>query len=185
MMQAGPNGARLVVRTTLPPATLASSVMGVLHELNPKQTKAEFLPVQSIVDHANSPRRFFMLLVVSFATLGLLLAALGIYGVISYSVTRQTQEIGIRMALGSSAGRVQRKVLVSTLGLALIGIVLGTAASLAAGRLIAIMLFDVSPWDTTTFLCMALTLIAVAVISGYLPARRASHINPMVALRNN
>ena len=185
MMQAGPNGARLVIRTTLPPATLASSVMGVLHELNPKQTKAEFLPIQSIVDHANSPRRFFMLLVVSFATLGLLLAALGLYGVISYSVTRQTPEIGIRMALGSSAARVQRQVLVSTLRLALIGIVLGTAASLAAARLIAIMLFDVSPWDTTTFLCMALTLIAVAVISGYLPARRASRINPMVALRSN
>jgi predicted permease len=185
MMQTGPNGAQLVLRTTLPPAALATSVMHVLKDLNPKQTNAEFLPIQTLIDHANSPRRFFMLLVVSFATLGLILAALGIYGVISYSVTRQTQEIGIRMALGSSAARVQRLVLTSTLRLALIGIVLGTVASLAAARLIAIMLFDVSPWDTTTFLCMALTLIAVAVISGYLPARRASRINPMVALRSN
>jgi predicted permease len=185
MMQTGPNGAQLVLRTTLPPAALATSVMHVLKDLNPKQTNAEFLPIQTLIDHANSPRRFFMLLVVSFATLGLILAALGIYGVISYSVTRQTQEIGIRMALGSSAGRVQRKVLVGTLRLALVGIVLGTAASLGAARLIAALLFDVSPWDTATFIAMALTLIAVAVLSGYLPARRASRINPMVALRNS
>jgi predicted permease len=185
MMQTGPNGAQLVLRTTLPPAALATSVMHVLKDLNPKQTNAEFLPIQTLIDHANSPRRFFMLLVVSFATLGLILAALGIYGVISYSVTRQTQEIGIRMALGSSAGRVQRKVLVGTLRLALVGIVLGTAASLGAARLIAALLFDVSPWDTATFIAMALTLIAVAVLSGYLPARRASRINPMVALRTS
>ena len=85
-----------------------------------------------LVDHANSPRRFFMLLVASFAALGLLLAGLGIYGVISYSVTRQTCEIGIRMALGSSAGRVQREVLMGTLRLALIGIVLGCGASIFA-----------------------------------------------------
>jgi predicted permease len=183
--QASPAGMRLVVRTTLPPATLASSVLHVLRELNPKQPASEFLPIQTLVDHANSPRRFFMLLVVAFAALGLLLAALGIYGVISYSVTRQTQEIGIRMALGSSAGRVQRHVLGSTLRLALIGIVLGTAASLAAARLIAALLFEVSPWDTTTFVCMALVLVAVAVLSGYVPARRASRIDPMVALRSN
>jgi predicted permease len=185
MTQAGPSGAQLVVRTTLPPATLATSVLRALRELNPKQPNSEFLPIQTLVDHANSPRRFFMLLVVAFATLGLLLAALGIYGVISYSVTRQTQEIGIRMALGSSTGRVQRQVLGSTLRLALIGIVLGTTASLAAARLIAAMLFGVSPWDTTTFISMALTLIAVAILAGYLPARRASRINPMVALRSN
>ena len=184
-IQAGPNGAQLVLRSSLPPASLSTSVLRTLRELNPKQSLSEFRPIQTLVDHANSPRRFFMLLVVSFASLGLLLAALGIYGVISYSVTRQTQEIGIRMALGSSAGRVQRQILSSTLRLTLIGIVLGTAASLAAARLIAAMLFNVSPWDTTTFLAMALTLIAVAVLSGYLPARRASRINPMVALRGN
>jgi predicted permease len=183
--QAGPAGMRLVVRTTLPPATLATSVLQVLQKLNPKQPNSEFLPIQTLVDHANSPRRFFMLLVVAFATLGLLLAALGIYGVISYSVTRQTQEIGIRMALGSSAGRVQRQVLAGTLRLALIGIVLGTAASLATAKLIAAMLFQVSPWDTTTFMAMALTLIVIAILSGYIPARRASRIDPMVALRSN
>jgi predicted permease len=184
-LQQQPTGGELVVRSTLPPATLANSVMTVLRELNPKQPAADFRPIQSLVDHANSPRRFFMLLVAAFAGLGLFLAALGIYGVISYSVTRQTQEIGIRMALGATTGRVQRQVLGGTLRLALVGIVLGAAASLAAARLIASLLFATSPWDVVTYVVMALALLAVAVIAGYLPARRASRIDPMVALRAN
>jgi predicted permease len=181
--QQGPNSAQLVIRTTMPPATLASTVLRTLRDLNPKQPAAEFIPIQMLVDHSVSPRRFFMILVVAFATLGLLLAAIGIYGVISYSVTRQTQEIGIRMALGASMGRVQRQVLAGTLQLALIGILVGAAASLAVARLIASLLFDTSPWDVGTYIGMALVLLLVALVSGYLPARRASRISPMVALR--
>ena len=125
-----------------------------------------------------------MLLVAAFAGLGLLLAALGIYGVISYSVTQKTQEIGVRMALGASAGRVQRDVILNTLRLAVTGIVIGAIASLASARLIASLLFATSPWDLTTYAGMMLSLIAVALVSGYLPARRASGIHPMAALRN-
>jgi predicted permease len=175
---------QLVVRTTLPPAQLATSVMQVLREANSKQTAAEFRPIQMLVDHANSPRRFFMLLVGSFAGLGLLLAALGIYGVISYSVTRQTQEIGIRMALGASASHVRRRVLMSTLRLAVIGVALGAAVSIETARLIASMLFATSPWDTVTYCAMAVALLAVAAIAGYVPALRASRIDPLVALRS-
>jgi predicted permease len=182
-LQKNPSGAELVLRTRMKPAALATSVLTVLRELNPKQPAAEFKPVQMLVDHANSPRRFFMLLVGSFAGLGLLLAALGIYGVISYSVTRQTQEIGIRMALGSSAGRVQKMVLVGTLRLTLIGIALGCAASIAVGKLIATLLFGMTAWDGWTYAAMALGMIAVAAVSGYVPARRASRISPLVALR--
>lgn len=185
MTQAGPSGAELVVRTTLPPASLAGSVMGVLRELNPKQTAAEFRPIKALVSHAVSPRRFFMMLVAAFAILGMLLAALGIYGVISYTVTRQTQEIGVRMALGATRGRVQADVMARTLRLAAAGIVVGAAASFAVAALIASLLFATKPADPATFAGVVSVLAAVALVAGYLPARRASRINPMVALRNN
>ena len=183
--QQGPSGAQLVIRTSLQPASLAASVLRALRELNPKQPSAEFRPIQSIVDRAVSPRRFFILLVASFASLGLLLAALGIYGVISYSVTRQKQAIGIRMALGASVGRVRREVLVGTLRLALAGMLLGTLLSLAVAKVIASLLFATSPWDIPTYLGMVLVLLLVACISGYIPARRASALSPMSALRSN
>jgi predicted permease len=183
--QAGPNDTQLVVRTTVPPASMAASVLTTLREMNPKQPMAEFKPIRLLVNHAVSGRQFFMLLVVSFATLGLLLAALGIYGVISYSVTRQTQEIGIRMALGANAGIVQRQVLAGTLRLALIGVVVGAAISIGGARLMASLLFATSPWDAVTYVSMAVALLAVAGVSGYIPAFRASRINPTVALRAN
>jgi ABC-type antimicrobial peptide transport system permease subunit len=183
--QQNPAGAELVVRTQLPPAALASSVMSALRELNPKQPAADFRPIQTLVDHAISPRRFFLVLVGSFAGLGLLLAALGIFGVISYSVTQRTQEIGIRMALGATMAQVQKSVLLKTLRLALIGIAAGAVVSLVVARAIAALLFATAPADPLTFAGMTLLLASVALVAGYLPARRASRINPMVALRNN
>lgn len=180
-----PTGAQLVIRTRLDPAALGGSVLHALRELNPNQPVAEFRPIRTIVDHAVSPRRFFMLLVAAFATLGLVLAALGIYGVVSYSVARRTQEIGVRMALGATVGNVQRQVLVGTLQLAIAGLVFGTILSLVVTRLIASLLFGTSPRDLPAYLGMAVALLLVAVISGYIPARRASSVNPMEALRNN
>jgi predicted permease len=178
-------GATLVVRTRLTPESLAASVLVTLRSLNPGQPAAEFKPLQTLVDHAVSPRRFFVLLVTIFAGLGVLLAALGIYGVISYSVTQKTQEIGVRMALGASAGRVLREVLADTMRLTLAGVILGTVASLGVARLIASLLFSTSPWDLRTFLAMVAALLTVAFISGYVPARRASRVSPMSALRSN
>jgi predicted permease len=181
--QQTPSGAQLVVRTSLAPASLAPSLLHALRALNPKQPAAEFRPIRTIVDRAVSPRRFFMLLVAAFAVLGVLLAALGIYGVISYSVTQKTQEIGVRMALGATAARVQRDVVINTLRLAISGIVLGATASVASTRLIASLLFATSPWDLTTYISVMAALVSIALISGYLPARRASSIQPMAALR--
>ena len=126
-----------------------------------------------------------MLLVASFATLGLLLAALGIYGVISYSVTQRTQEIGIRMALGASMAQVQRSVIAKTLRLAVTGIAAGATASLFVSRAIASLLFNTAPSDPVTFAAITLLLGTVALLAGYIPARKASRVNPMVALRNN
>lgn len=183
--QFGPEGSYLVVRSKMPPASLAPSVMRTLRDINPGQSASEFNPVQNLVDHATSPRRFFVLLVGIFAGLGLLLASLGIYGVISYSVTRQTQEIGIRMALGATQASVLLDVIWKTLRLALAGIAVGVVASFAIARLIASLLFQTAPTDPLTFAGMVVLLTGVALLAGYLPARRASRINPMVTLRAN
>ena len=183
--QQGPDGAQLVVRTKLPPEALAPSVMNTLRQINPNQPATEFKPLQLLVDHALSPRRFFVMLVSIFAVLGLLLAALGIYGVISYSVTQKTQEIGIRMALGATQAKVQLGVITKTLRLALLGIVIGTATSFGASHLIAALLFGTAPTDLATFAGMIAVLVAVALAAGYIPARRASRIDPTIALREN
>jgi predicted permease len=183
--QFGPEGAFLVLRSKLPPATLARSVMLTLRRINPGQPATEFKSIQTLVDHTTSPRRFFVLLVGIFAALGLLLASLGIYGVISYSVTRQRPEIGVRMALGATEARVQLDVIWRTMRLALIGISVGLVASLAVSRLIASLLFRTAPTDPLTFIGMIVLLGAVALLAGYLPARKASKIDPMIALRSN
>jgi predicted permease len=185
VMQQGPAGAQLVVRTKLPPTALADGVMAKLRQINPGQPAAEFRTIQQIVDHAVSPRRFFVMLVVSFAVFGVVLAALGIYGVISYSVTQRTQEIGIRMALGATISRVQMSVIGQTFRLAVIGIVAGTVCSYFIGKGIAALLFGTPPTDLATFAGMISLLAVVALFAGYLPARRASRIDPMSALRNN
>jgi len=179
----GPEGAQLVVRSTLPPATLTSSIMPVLRRITPDQPNAAFRSVQTLVDRSVSPRRFFVLLVSSFAGLGLVLAALGIFGVISYSVTRQTQEFGIRMALGATPGLVRRNVLGRTLKLAGIGMGMGAVASVVTSRVIASLLFQTEPGDPMTFVTVMFLLVCVALTAGYFPALRATRIQPSTALR--
>ncbi|MBM3785902.1 MAG: ABC transporter permease [Acidobacteria bacterium] len=181
--QAGPAGAEMVIRTRLDPGTLAPTLLRTLRELNPAQPAATLRTLQNIVDRAVSPRRFFVLLVSAFAALGLVLAALGIFGVISYSVSRRTQEIGIRMALGASASGVQFSVLASALRLVAAGVVAGGLASYFSGRFLESLLFGTRPTDPVTFIAIALILAAIAVLAGYLPARRASRIDPILALR--
>jgi putative ABC transport system permease protein len=162
---------------------LEPAVMSTLRSLNPGQPRTQFRLVQDIVDHAVSPRRFLVLLVSAFAAFGLILASLGIYGVISYSVTCQSQEIGIRMALGATAGQVQFGVVAQTMRLALVGIGIGTVASFVVARGIASLLFGTEATDPATFAAMVGILGAVALVAGQIPARRASRIDPMVVLR--
>jgi predicted permease len=183
LTQFDPEGAELVVRTRLPIAAIEPAVMATLRRLNPGQPRTQFRPIQQIVDHAVSPRRFLMLLVTCFAAFGLVLASLGIYGVISYSVSRQSQEIGIRMALGATGSQVRLRVMAQTLRLTLIGIAIGGTASLVIARAIASLLFGTEPADPLVFAGTLALLGVVALLSGQIPARRAARIDPMVVLR--
>jgi predicted permease len=180
--QNDPEGAELVVRSQLPPDVIAASVVTTLRGRGPNQLVAEFRPLQGLVDHAVSPRRVFASLVGAFAALGLILAALGIYGVVSYSVMSRTHEIGIRMALGATAGRVQRGVIAGTLRLTMVGVALGTLGSAVAAQLISSLLFGTVPTDLATFSGTILLLTLVAFVAGYIPARRASRVDPAIAL---
>jgi predicted permease len=173
----------LVVRTTVPPAQLASAMRYALKPIAPDLPASDFRLIQQLVDKSVSPRRFIVMLLGGFALFALILASLGIYGVISYSVNQRTQEIGIRMALGASAGDLQSGIILQTLGLAAIGMLFGSAVSWILARALSGLLFGVTPADPVTFLGMLVVLTAVAALAGYLPARRASRIDPMVALR--
>jgi predicted permease len=175
--------ADLVVRANVPPAALAGAIRGALQPIAANLPGKDFRTLQELVDKSVSPRRFLVLLLGGFAVFALMLASLGIYGLISYSVNQRTQEIGIRMALGASSGDVQRRILLQTLGLASFGIALGTVASWLLVRSAGGLLFGITPRDPATFLGMVVVLTIVALIAGYLPARRASQVDPMVALR--
>jgi predicted permease len=174
---------QLVVRTVLPPARLATAVRAALRPLDPNLPVNEFQTLQGLVDQAVSPRRFLVMLLIGFAGFALLLASLGIYAVISYSVSQRAHEIGIRMALGASAGDLQNSILLRTLGLAGIGLAVGLAVSRVVTSALEGLLFGVTPGDPVTFVAMSAVLTAAAALAGYLPARRASRIDPMVALR--
>jgi len=173
----------LVIRTKIPPAELAPAVRAALKPIAPNLPGKDFRTVQDLVDKAVSPRRFVVWLLGGFAVFALILASLGIYGVVSYSVSQRTQEIGIRMALGASAANLQAGLVGQTLGLAAIGMLLGTAASWALAHALGGLLYGVTASDPVTFLGISVVLTAVAAAAGYLPARRASQIDPSVALR--
>jgi len=139
--------------------------------------------LQGLVDKVMSPRRFLVLLLSGFAGFALLLASLGIYALISYSVNQRTKEIGIRMAMGASSWLVQRDVLTRTLRLTLAGVALGTLGSFVLSKWIESLLFGTTPTDPTVFSGVIFLLTAVALVAAYGPARRASRIDPMQALR--
>jgi predicted lysophospholipase L1 biosynthesis ABC-type transport system permease subunit len=184
MRQTGDYSAmNLVVRTVLAPNRLAAGVRAALRPIDPNLPVREFKPLQDLVDRAVSPRRFLVLMLAGFAGFALLLASLGIYAVISYSVNQRVQEIGIRMALGASATNLQSRILLRTLGLAALGLALGMAASRALTGTLESLLFGVTPGDPVTFIGIGALLIVVAALAGYFPARRASRIDPMAALR--
>ena len=177
------SSADLVVRSTLPPSQLAGAIRAALQPIAANLPGNDFRTLQQLVDKSVSPRRFLVLLLGGFAAFALVLASLGIYALISYSVSQRTQEIGIRMALGASARDVQRGSSCRRCGWRPSAWCSATAASWALAQGAVSLLFGVTPRDPATLLGMVLVLTLVASIAGYLPARRASRIDPMVALR--
>lgn len=174
----------LVVRTERPPAELAPGIRAALKPIAPNLPGNDFRVLQTLVDRAVSPRRFVVWLLGGFAAFALVLASLGIYGVVSYAVNQRRQEIGIRMALGASGTKLQASIVGHTLSLAAAGMLLGAALSWVAGRALGGMLFGVTPGDPATFAGMVAVLTAVTAAASYVPARRASHVDPAIALRN-
>jgi predicted permease len=174
---------QLVVRTALPPDSLAAGIRTALRPIDPNLPVREFQTLRDLVDRAVSPQRFLMLLLAGFAAFALVLASLGIYAVISYSAGQRVQEIGIRMALGASARNLQSGIVLRTLGLASSGLALGLTASRALSSVLGSLLFGITSGDPITFIGMGTLLLLVAAAAGYVPARRASRIDPMTALR--
>ena len=174
-----------VVRTKKEPATLAAAVTRVAHELEPEAPVYQISSMTQII--SDSPmmmlRTYPAYIIGGFAILALMLAALGLYGMLAYSVAQRTHELGVRMALGAQRGDVLQMVVKSGLKLALIGIGLGTAGALFVARLIASLLFAVAPTDIPTFMGVCIVLFMAALAASYIPALRATKVDPMVALR--
>ena len=173
----------LVVRTTLPPDEMATVLRKAIWSFAPAQPLNEFRTMDQLVETATSSRRFTTLLLGLFAVLALVLASVGIYGVISYSVTQRTRELGIRMALGADARRIEWLVTRDVLVLAAAGALVGLIGLAALGHSIASLLYGVTATDPAVFGGVVFLFIAVGAISAYIPARRASRVSPMTALR--
>lgn len=174
---------QFVLRYTGDATPILAAIRRITSGFDPMQTEVTVGLMQERVDKIVAPRRFESVVINVFAALALILAAVGLYGVMAYQVTQRTQELGIRMALGADRSRVLRFVLRDGMGLALLGTALGVALSLALSRFMAGMLFGVSARDPFTFVAVPAVLILVALAACYLPARRATKVDPMVALR--
>ena len=174
----------LVVRSALPTGELASRLRGALRPIEPNLPTSNLRTMQTVVDRAASPRRFTVILLGGFAGFALILASLGIYAVIAYSVSQRKNEIGIRMALGASPASVRQLILGETMRLAGLGATIGLVGALLAARLAASLLYGVTTTDPLTFAAMIAVLAAVALLAGYFPALRAARIEPVTLLRS-
>jgi len=178
----GNSSPAIVFRITLPTSAIVPSVRSVFRQLDPN-IPVEFSTFAEALGGWMAEKRFLLLLAGAFAGAALLLAAVGIYGLVAHSVTLRTQEIGVRMALGAQRSRVLRLIIGESVRLVAMGLAIGTAASLAAAQVLSSMLYGVTATDPLTFFVVAVLLTIVALLASYIPARRAMRVDPMVALR--
>jgi putative ABC transport system permease protein len=183
MFQEAPPFAGIVARTRQEPSSLAGAIRQAVLAVDPKQPVDQLRTMQRMIGDSLAAQRLATRLLGFFATAALFLAALGLYGVISYSVQQRTQEIGVRMALGAPRGAVLAMVVGQGLRLAGIGVGLGLVLSVICSRAVESQLFGVPAFDPLTFVSMAAVLLAAALLASYLPARRATKVDPLHALR--
>jgi putative ABC transport system permease protein len=175
---------RLMVKTASDPAAFAPTARQIVRDLDPGLPAYALDPLADVVNESVAEQRFSMLLLGLFAGVALFLAAVGLYGVVSYTVSQRTQEIGLRMAIGAEPGQVMRMVVGGGMKLALLGVALGIAAALGLANLVAAMLFGVTPFDPVSYAATAGVLLVVAALACYLPARRAMRVDPIIAMRH-
>jgi putative ABC transport system permease protein len=173
----------VVVRTKGAPASYTPAIKRALAEVEPERPVSEVALMQDVVNGSVGSRRFPAVLLGGFAALALALAAVGIVGVVSYSVTQRTREIGIRMALGAARTDVLKLILSGSMVWVAVGIVLGVIASLGLTRLLGTLLYGVKPGNPLVLGSVSFVLASVALLASYVPARRAAKVDPMVALR--
>jgi putative ABC transport system permease protein len=173
----------VAVRTSGDPLRSVTAIRSAIHEVDRDMPMARVRTMESLVESSLGQRRLSAVLLGVFAGIALLLASIGIYGVMSYTVTQRTRELGVRVALGASRDNVLRLVLRQGLSLAVIGVVIGIAGALALTRLIATQLYNVRPTDPATFATVTFTLAGVALLATLIPALRATRVDPIVALR--
>jgi ABC-type antimicrobial peptide transport system permease subunit len=176
--------ARLQLRVSGQPADYAATIERLAREFDPQAPVVELRMMRDSVDASLTQERFIAQLGSAFSLFALLLACVGLYGLMSYDVARRTREIGIRIALGAQRGNVVGLVLRETMLLVVIGVIIGLSAALGATRLIASLLYGLTPNDPLTIALASMLLLTVAALAGYLPARRAVRVDPMVALRH-
>jgi putative ABC transport system permease protein len=173
----------LTVRTSSTPTSVISAVTGTIQQLDPEQPVADVMTMDDMISDSLAQRRLNMLLLMTFAFLALLLAAIGIYSVLAYAVRTRVQEIGIRMALGAEQRHVLHMILGQGARLVLVGIAGGTIVALALTHFMASQLYGVTTTDPFTFVGVTMLLVVIALLACYVPARRATQVDPMVALR--